>query len=107
MSGSWKHDANRRPFENVLDAGAAFGTTQHDPTASVRTLQIPIRRTILTHIWRARRTQPSVRSGGDITSNIGFRPLRQVFFAPDQMTELSHCIAIEQDQNPANPSGLL
>jgi len=24
-----------------------------------------------------------------------------------QMTELGHCIAMERDQNPANPSGLL
>ncbi len=28
-------------------------------------------------------------------------------FTPGQMTELGHCIAIERDQNPANPSGLL
>ena len=90
MSGPWKHDANRGAFENVLDPGTVFGTNQYDPGASVRALQITIRRTFLTRIWRARRTQS-----------------RQVFFAPGQMTELSHCIAIEQDQNPAKPSGLL
>jgi hypothetical protein len=33
-------------------------------------------------------------------------PLKQ-FFTPGQMTELDHCIAIERNQNPANPSGLL
>ena len=33
-------------------------------------------------------------------------PLKQVFTF-GQMTELGHCIAIEWDQNPANPSGLL
>jgi len=29
------------------------------------------------------------------------------FVPPGQMTELGHRIAIEQNQNPANPSGLL
>jgi hypothetical protein len=32
--------------------------------------------------------------------------LKQVFTF-GQMTELGHCIAMERDQNPANPSGLL
>jgi hypothetical protein len=33
-------------------------------------------------------------------------PLKQVF-TPNQMTDLGHCIAVERNQNPANPSGLL
>ena len=90
MSGPWKHDANRRAFKDILDPGTVFGTNQYDPAASVRTLQVPIRRTILSHIWSSRRTQS-----------------RQVFFAPDQITELWHRVAMERNQNPANPSGLL
>jgi hypothetical protein len=35
------------------------------------------------------------------------RPVRQVFIAQGQMTELDHRVPFERNQNPAKPSGLL
>ena len=44
-----------------------------------------------------------------VQSNCGRtdRALFAVFVPPCQMTELSHRITVEADQNPANPSGEL
>src|ERR1700740_3242976 len=54
MFGSWEHDANRRSFKDILDAGAVLGATQYDPAESVRALQILIGRMLRTRLGKTK-----------------------------------------------------
>ena len=57
MSGSWEHDANRRPFKDVLDSWSVLGATQYQSTASVRALQALVRQMIPTDIRWTRKNR--------------------------------------------------
>ena len=111
MSISWEHDTHRRLLENIFDASTVFGTTQYDPAAAVRPLQVLVGRMIRARISRARRIQ--VIRGIEGCQFLYHQLLPVGDRSGDaRPTRAEHRLfaAISNnatDQNPANPSGEL